>query len=105
LYLRFPSAAFYGAGNRIFLGCLFVVFPAKSGANPNVAKAGGLQRPGVKGEVVVTLPRSLYNAGSEVLRLSRRVNNIPKSTYLSSSLYGISRKWDITNISVIITEY
>ena len=47
---------------------------------PNVAKAGGLQSQGVKGEVVVTLPRSLYNAGSEVLRLSRRVNNMAKST-------------------------
>ena len=45
----------------------------------NVAKVGGLQSPGVKGEVVVTLPRSLYNAGSEVLRLSRRVNNNTKS--------------------------
>ena len=46
---------------------------------PNVAKVGGLQSQGVKGEAVVTLPRSLYNAGSEVLRLSRRVNNKAKS--------------------------
>ena len=60
--------------------------------NPNFAKAGGLQSQGVKGEVVVTLPRSLYNAGSEVLRLSRRVNNMPKSAHPSSSLYGIFRK-------------
>ena len=44
--------------------------------NPNVSKVGGLQSQGVKGEAVVTLPRSLYNAGSEVLRLSRRVNNM-----------------------------
>jgi hypothetical protein len=73
--------------------------------NPNVAKAGGLQSQGVKGEVVVTLPRSLYNAGSEVLRLSRRVNNMPKSADPSSSLYGISSKWNITNISVIITDH
>ncbi len=72
---------------------------------PNVAKAGGLQSQGVKGEVVVTLPRSLYNAGSEVLRLSRRVNNMPKSADPSSSLYGISSKWDITNISEIITDH
>jgi hypothetical protein len=47
--------------------------------NPNVEKAGGLQRQGVKGEVVVTLPRSLYNAGSEVLRISLRVNNMANS--------------------------
>ena len=71
--------------------------------NPNVAKAGGLQRQGVKGEVVVTLPRSLYNAGSEVLRLSRRVNNMPKSTHLSSSLFGISRKLGTTDGLLIIT--
>jgi hypothetical protein len=73
--------------------------------DPNVAKAGGLQSPGVKGEVVVTLPRSLYNAGSEVLRLSRRVNNMPKSADPSNSLYGISNKWNITDISVIITDH
>ena len=73
--------------------------------NPNVAKAGGLQRQGVKGEVVVTLPRSLYNAGSGVLRLSRRVNNMPKSAHLSNSLFGISRKWDITNSLIIITSH
>ena len=59
---------------------------------PNVAKAGGLQRQGVKGEVVVTLPRSLYNAASEVLRLSRRVNNMLKSANPSNSLYVISNK-------------
>jgi len=57
-----------------------------SGLYPNVAKAGGLQSQGVKGEVVVTLPRSLYKAGSEVLRLSRRVNNMPKSAHPSISL-------------------
>jgi hypothetical protein len=57
---------------------------------PNVAKAGGLQSQGVKGEVVVTLPRSLYNAGSEVLRLSRRVNNMAKSADPSSSLFEVS---------------
>ena len=72
---------------------------------PNVAKVGGLQSQGVKGEVVVTLPRSLYNAGSEVLRLSRRVNNMPKSTHPSNSLYGIFKKEHIINILVVITVY
>ena len=46
--------------------------------NPIVAKVGGLQSQGVKGEVVVVLPQSLDNTGSEVLRLSRRVNNMAK---------------------------
>jgi hypothetical protein len=45
----------------------------------NLAKVGGLQGPGVKAEVVVALPRPLYNAGSEVHRLSRRANNNTKS--------------------------
>jgi hypothetical protein len=70
---------------------------------PNVAKVGGLQSQGVKGEVVAVLPRSLYNAGSEVLRLSRRVNNMDSSAHPSSSLFEVSRKWDISNISDIIT--
>jgi len=47
--------------------------------NPNVAKAGGLQSQDVKGEAVILLPQSLDNEGSEVLRLSRRVNNMAKS--------------------------
>ena len=46
--------------------------------HPNVAKVGGLQSPGVEGEAVLVLPRSLDNAESEVLRLSRRVNNMTK---------------------------
>ena len=46
--------------------------------NPIVAKVGGLQSQGVKGEVVVVLPQSRDNTGSEVLRLSRRVNNMAK---------------------------
>ena len=79
--------------------------PLDLGIYLNVAKVGGLQSQGVKGEVVVTLPRSLYNAGSEVLRLSRRVNNMPKSAHLSNSLFGISRKWDITNFLIITTIY
>jgi hypothetical protein len=43
---------------------------------PNVAKAGGLQSQGAKGEAVVVLLRTLGNAGSEVLRLSRRVKKM-----------------------------
>jgi hypothetical protein len=46
---------------------------------PNVAKAGGLQSQDVKGEAVNLLPQALDNAGSEVLRLSSRVNNMAKS--------------------------
>jgi hypothetical protein len=46
--------------------------------NPIVAKAGGLQSQGAKGEAVGFLPRTLGNAGSGVLRLSRRVNNMAK---------------------------
>jgi len=42
----------------------------------NVAKVGGLQSQGAKGEAVVNLLRTLCNAGSGVLRLSRRVNNM-----------------------------
>ena len=40
--------------------------------NPNVAKAGGLQRQCAEGEAVMILPRTLGNAVSEVLRLSRK---------------------------------
>jgi len=40
--------------------------------DPNVAKAGGLQRQGAEGEAVMILPRALGNAVSEVLRLSRK---------------------------------
>jgi hypothetical protein len=39
---------------------------------PNVAKVGGLQSQGAKGAAVVNLLQSLGNAGSCVLRLSRR---------------------------------
>jgi hypothetical protein len=46
--------------------------------NPNVAKAGGLQSQGAKGAAVVNLLQALGNAGSEVLRLSRRVKRWPK---------------------------
>ena len=38
----------------------------------NVAKAGGLQNQGAKGDAVALLLRSLSNAGSGVLRLSRK---------------------------------
>jgi len=50
-------------------------------ANPIVAKVGGLQSQGAKGEAVVSLlriPPWRDNAGSGVLRLSRRVNNMAK---------------------------
>ena len=46
----------------------------------NVEKVRGLQSQGVKGDAVVGLPRILDNTGSEVPRLSRRVNNMAKST-------------------------
>jgi len=43
---------------------------------PNVSKIGGLQSQGARGKAVVNLLRTLGNAGSGVLRLSRRVNNM-----------------------------
>jgi hypothetical protein len=46
---------------------------------PIDAKVGGLQSQGAKGEAVVNLLQTLGNAGSGVLRLSRRVNNMTKS--------------------------
>ena len=49
--------------------------------NPNVAKVGGLQSQGAKGEAVVNLLRTLGNAGSGVLRLSRRVNNMASNSH------------------------
>jgi len=48
--------------------------------DPNVAKAGGIQSQGVWGWSRSSLLRTLSNAGSEVLRLSRRVNNMATST-------------------------
>jgi hypothetical protein len=47
--------------------------------NPAIAKVGGLQSQGVKGEAVVDLLQTLENAGSEVHRLSRRVNKVAKT--------------------------
>ncbi len=46
------------------------------GLNPNVAKAGGLKSQGGKVAAVVYLRQALGNAGSGVLRLSRRVNKM-----------------------------
>jgi hypothetical protein len=40
--------------------------------NPSVAIAGGLQSQGAKGAAAVNLLQALGNAGSGVLRLSRR---------------------------------
>jgi hypothetical protein len=69
--------------------------------NPSVAKVGGLQSQGVKGEVVVTLPRSLYNAGSEDLRLLQRVNNkaklIPSFEYTDGVIKKNSINSNINN--------
>ncbi|MCP4294632.1 MAG: hypothetical protein GY786_03405 [Proteobacteria bacterium] len=48
--------------------------------NPKVAKVGGLKSQGVKGEIVVGYLDPFDNTGSEVLRLSCRVNKMAKST-------------------------
>ena len=53
-----------------------LIFFYGAGLCPVVAKVGGLQSQGAKGEAVVNLLRILGNIGSEVLRLSRRVNNM-----------------------------
>ena len=45
---------------------------------PNVAKVGGLQSQGGKGEAVVKLPRALDNAGYGVLWISRRGESMTK---------------------------
>jgi len=45
-------------------------------SNPDVAKAGGLQSQGAKGEAVVLLLRTLGNAGSGVLRLLQRQGQV-----------------------------
>jgi len=45
--------------------------------NPNVAKAGGLQSRGVKGEAVVFLLQTLDNKGSGALRLVPLVGGFP----------------------------
>jgi hypothetical protein len=45
---------------------------SRRGKNPIVAKVGGLQSQGAKGAAVVDLLQALGNAGSGVLRLSRR---------------------------------
>jgi hypothetical protein len=49
-------------------GCIII--------NPNIAKAGKLQSQGDKGAAVVDLLQALGNAGSGVLRLSRRVKKM-----------------------------
>jgi hypothetical protein len=69
--------------------------------NPIVAKFGGLQSEGAKGEAVVDLLRTLGNAGSGVLRLSRRVNNMASNRphLLNSPLIG-NQKWEYFDIFV-----
>jgi len=52
------------------------IFKNPDPIDPNVAKVGGLQSQGAKGEAIVNLLRTLCNSGSGVLRLSRRVNNM-----------------------------
>jgi hypothetical protein len=52
-----------------------VVANADGSMNPIVAKVGGLQSQGAKGEAVVNQLRLLGNAGSGVLRLSRLVGS------------------------------
>jgi len=63
--------------------------------NPIVAKVGGLQNQGAKGEAVVNLLLSLGNTGSGALRLSRRVNSMASNRLhpLNSPKIGI-RKWN-----------
>ena len=62
-----------------FSFCTFSLKPVY--VNPNVAKVGGLQSQDAKGEAVPTPGlRALGNAGSGVLRLSRRVKKIEKMT-------------------------
>jgi len=63
--------------------------------HPNVAKVGGLQSQGAKGEAVVHLLRTLGNAGSGVLRLSRRVNNMAKLIPSFEFTSGWKFKWDL----------
>ncbi len=48
--------------------------------NPNVAKAGGLQGQGVEGEAVVVYREPLTTPDLMSSGLSRRVNNMAKST-------------------------
>jgi hypothetical protein len=59
-----------------------------SEVNPIIAKVGGLQSRGAKGEGVVNLLRTLGNSGSGVLRLSRRVNNMA-----SNRPYPLNSPW------------
>jgi len=48
--------------------------------NPNVAKAGGLQSQGVEGEAVIVYREPLATPDLMSSGLSRRVNNMAKST-------------------------
>jgi len=54
----------------------------KTPIDPNIAKVGGLQSQGVKGEAVFepTVRLRRNKTGSEILRLPRRVNNMAKTT-------------------------
>ena len=56
--------------------------------NPNAAKSGGLQSQGAWGWSRSIILRTLSNAESEVLRLSRRGNNMAKSIPPVEFTYG-----------------
>ena len=73
---------------------------------PIVAKVGELQSQGAKGEVVVNLLRTLGNAGSGVLRLSRRVNNMASNRPhpLNSPWVG-DQKWQYFDDFCLKPEY
>ena len=66
-------------GDLFFPACLQqLFFPCQNipCLNPNLAKVGGLQSQGIQGRSRSQLLRAFGNAGSGVLRLSRRVNNL-----------------------------
>jgi len=71
-------------------GVTLSVSPGDGWINPNVAKAGGLQSQGAKGEAVVDLLQTFGNAGSGVLRLSRRVKKMEQNRTLPRMDRGFS---------------
>jgi expansin (peptidoglycan-binding protein) len=73
LIWRLDAAQFHGG--RCF-SSLRPSFLCNIGGYPIVATAGGLQSQGAKGAAVVWLLQALGNAGSGVLRLSRRVKKM-----------------------------
>jgi len=55
----------------------------------SAAKAGGLQSQGAKGAAVADLLQALDNAGSGVLRLSRRVKKMASIGYILKFTTGL----------------